>query len=132
MARDIGKRTHLLHRQTADRDRDTDVIQAWLALRMNANVPGAIDRMARFAFFGGNRISGKGKPLFGFRDEPLDAPSVDQVLQPRLLPISAITVFIEDTNHGGGNSYRLFRTQQQAAIGGELFVPVIPQSRTRK
>src|SRR6266567_7325602 len=45
--RDIGKCKHLLHRQTANRHRDANVVETMLALRMNADMPCAVDRIAR-------------------------------------------------------------------------------------
>ena len=89
---------------------------------MDADVPGTVNWTPRFALFSGKSHQRKGKSLFCLRDEPSHAPFVDQVLQPRLLPIGAVAILIEDTNHGGGDRYSLFRAQQQAAIGGKLLV----------
>ena len=72
---DGGERTHLLHRQPADRDRDADVVHAGLPLRMNSDVSGAVDGIARFALPGRAAKKRESKMLLRLGDELLHCPS---------------------------------------------------------
>ena len=45
----LGKSEHLCHGQAAHGDGDADVVQARLRLRVNADVAGAVDGVARLA-----------------------------------------------------------------------------------
>src|SRR6266568_7911934 len=98
-------------------------MQIRLTLRMDSNVACAVDRISRLAVFGGKSNQRKGQALFGLRDETVHTPAINQIFEPRLLAICAVSVFGEHTNHGGGNCHRLFRGQKQATIRGELLVP---------
>ncbi len=120
--RDVGEREHLIDGQAADRDGDADVVETGLRLWMHADVPGAVDGLARFAGGRGNADERKGETLFGLREELLDAPFVDEVLEASLLAVGAVAVLGEDANHGGGDGDGLVGPQEQAAVGGELLV----------
>ena len=89
---------------------------------MNADVAGAIDGQARLAFLGREADQREGQPLFSLGEKFLNAPSIHQILQSRLLAVRAVAIFAEDANHGGGDGHRLLGPQQQAAILGELLV----------
>ena len=92
-------------------------------LRVDADVAGAVDGLARLAGFEQEANEREGEPLLRLGEELLHAPLVDQVLQPGLLAVGAVAIVVEDANHGRSNGHRLVRVQQQAAIAGELLVP---------
>ncbi len=119
---DVGEGKHLGDRELPDRDRDADVVQAGLGLRMNAEVSGSVDVVARFAVCEGETDEGKVESAFGFGEKAFYTPAIDEVLEAGFFPVGAVAVLGEDTDHGGGDGYGLVGAEEQAAVGRELLV----------
>ena len=119
---DVGDGTHLVHGQAADRDRDADVVEVGLRLGMDADVSGAIDGAARLAFRGRETNERKGQQLFGFGEELLDAPTVDEVFEPSFFCGRCGRHVAEDAHHGCGYGDGLVGTKEHATIGRELLM----------
>src|ERR1022692_639374 len=90
---------------------------------MNANMAGSVYGLSWFAGCCGVSNEWKGKALFCFGEELVDAPPVDEVFESSLLAIGAIAVLGKDPDHCCGHGYGLVGTQQKAAIGSKLAVP---------
>jgi len=99
---------------------------------MNANMCGAINRIARFTRSGRYANQRKDEVLLGLGEKPLDAPVVDEIFEASLLAVRAIAILTEDANHGGSDRNRLVRTKKNAAIAGELLVAGDPAKEHAK
>jgi len=122
LIRNGSERAHLIDGQATYGDRNADVVQVGLALRVDANVTGAINGPPCFAFFGRTANKGKGEAFFGFSNELLHAPAIDKVFEARLLAVGAVAVRDEHADHGRGNSKGLIGPDQYSAVGCELLV----------
>src|SRR6266851_88306 len=120
--RDVGDGEHLVYRETTDGNGDADVVDAGLHLRVDADVSGAVDGIARLAGVRGEADEREGEALLGLFEELVYSPFVYEVFEAGFLAVGAVSVFGEDADHGGGYGYGLIGAEEQAAVGGELLV----------
>jgi len=77
-------------------------------------------------------VSLKGRCFFGLLDVLLVPPLVEDVLEPGLLPVGPVAVLDEHPDDRGCHRDALVGGEQDAFILGEVLVPLIPPSWSRK
>ena len=131
--RDLRETAHLFGRELADRDRGTDPVQSLLLLCEDADV--------RMRDGRGPRIAVRGPGVGRDADERLaqeflrlgevlvERPSLEQMLEARLLAVAAVAVGDVDPEQGGGDLEHVVRLHQDAEVAGEGLVAGRPAER---
>ena len=120
---DSGNRAHLFNGQSADGHGHANVVQIRLELRMDTNVAGSIDCIARLALSGIDPKERKCQAILGFSDEFLHAPTINEVLQACFLAIGPVAVIHKDADHRSRYRNGLVRRCQQPCVLRKLPVP---------
>ena len=126
VARDSGEALHLRDRQAADRHHDADPVEAFLLLRVNAEMRGARERRARRQRARHGAVELAAELLLHQAEEFLDAHLVEHVFEPRLGAVGAVAVIDEHAHHRVGHQRGVGGLDQHAGVAGETAVPGEP------
>src|SRR5690606_10261546 len=118
--RDLRKAAHLRCRHAAGRKHYANPVQPGLLLRMDADMRCSIEGRARRNSLGRHISKLPAELLFDMGEKLLETPSIEHILQPRLVAIGAVAMLDIDADDGIGDRRRLLGLEDHAGVAGKI------------